>query len=70
MNGISLTLKESKGISDNPTLVDYLTYSQKLIFYAGKNIMSYNSYKKTYEQIYCTKNVVNIKALSLRNSEK
>lgn len=44
-----LSLKEGKGISSNIQLIDFLYYSQRLIYYVGNNILSYNTYKKMYD---------------------
>jgi hypothetical protein len=50
--------------------VGYLNYSNSLVFYVGVNIITYNSFKRNYEIVSESKNLLSLRALSLSEAEK
>lgn len=70
INGVSLEVKEARGIPNEEDCVGYLSYSNRLVYYAGANIICYNTYKRTYEVISNSCNLVCLKAQSFSTAEK
>lgn len=65
-----LSLRSAKGIADNIKQISYLHFSQRLIFCAGANILTFSSHRKVFEEISACESVLLVKGLSLSSQEK
>lgn len=63
-------MRSAKGISNSEEEVGYLSFSQRLIFYAGSNIIVYSSHRRTFELVSNCKKLLCLRGLSLSTQEK